>query len=142
MIGRRPHHGPAEGHESSDLLPALVGRQALELLRSVAGFLHRIGKLQERGHEQTSEPSYHPGGVRRIRAWNASAGRVYLATMHAGHEIIRSLVSRRTFLAAGGLSVAGLGMATSPSRPRARSTILIWLSGGGAPHEPRENKPG
>src|SRR5471032_556627 len=61
-------------------------------------------------------------------------------TMHTGHEITRRAVSRRTFLVAsglgfGGLSLPDLGRAGDDKRPagcspKAKSTILIWLSGG------------
>jgi uncharacterized protein (DUF1501 family) len=61
--------------------------------------------------------------------------------MHAGHELIRSLVSRRTFLAAGGLTVAGLGLGATPARGRAKSTILIWLSGGASHLDTWDMKP-
>jgi uncharacterized protein (DUF1501 family) len=56
--------------------------------------------------------------------------------MHTGHEIIRRALSRRTFLAASGLSFCGMALPepTALAAPRtggkARSTILIWLSGG------------
>src|SRR5262245_31870952 len=59
-------------------------------------------------------------------------------TMHLGHDVIGAALHRRTFLVAGGLGFAGLHLpslvAGAPSRPtaagKAKSTILIWLSGG------------
>lgn len=60
--------------------------------------------------------------------------------MHSGHSPIGTALDRRVFLVAGGLSFAGLhlpslaqaaGAANPPGQPKAaRSTILIWLSGG------------
>jgi hypothetical protein len=59
--------------------------------------------------------------------------------MHHGHETIRHLLARRTFLAASGVGFCGLSLPSLvqarrpsvPSRPRhAKSAILIWLSGG------------
>ncbi|HEY7155650.1 MAG TPA: DUF1501 domain-containing protein [Gemmataceae bacterium] len=60
--------------------------------------------------------------------------------MHTGHSTIRAALDRRAFLVAGGLGFAGLhapslaraAAAAKPSARRqpARSTILIWLSGG------------
>jgi hypothetical protein len=52
--------------------------------------------------------------------------------LHRGHELSRRAVSRRTFPAADGLSFCGLGLSAlaRPAPARARSTILIWLSGG------------
>src|SRR5436305_508791 len=49
--------------------------------------------------------------------------------LHPGHEITRRAISRRAFLAAGGLSFCGLGLSAfgSPAPGRAKSTILIWL---------------
>jgi hypothetical protein len=57
--------------------------------------------------------------------------------MHQGHDIVREAVSRRTFLVASGLGFGGLCLpdllqAGNPGQKprRAKSTILIWLSGG------------
>jgi hypothetical protein len=60
--------------------------------------------------------------------------------MHAGHSILRAALTRRVFLAAGGLGFAGLhAPSLAPAAPTsqaparrqpAQSTILIWLSGG------------
>jgi hypothetical protein len=59
--------------------------------------------------------------------------------MHHGHELIRQHLHRRTFLVAGGLGFAGLNvpnlLARNPSnrggrQKPAKSTILLWLSGG------------
>jgi hypothetical protein len=66
--------------------------------------------------------------------------------MHRGHEIIRAAVWRRTFLAAGGLGFCGLSLpalarASSVSPGRARSTILIWLSGGASHIDTWDLKP-
>jgi hypothetical protein len=66
--------------------------------------------------------------------------------MHEGHEIIRTGVSRRTFLAASGLGFCGLslpelaGAAPAVAGP-ARSTILIWLSGGASHIDTWDLKP-
>jgi uncharacterized protein DUF1501 len=71
--------------------------------------------------------------------------------MHEGHEIIRRHVERRTFLVAGGLGFGGLHLpsllqAGSPNRPTggrkaAKSTILIWLSGGASHIDSWDLKP-
>jgi hypothetical protein len=71
--------------------------------------------------------------------------------MHAGHDIIRSVIARRTFLVAGGLGFGGLHLpslvgaeAPSEQRPRggkAKSTILIWLSGGASHIDTWDMKP-
>jgi hypothetical protein len=66
--------------------------------------------------------------------------------MHGGHEIIRTAVSRRTFLAASGLSFCGLSLpaltVAGPVTPRrARSTILLWLSGGASHIDTWDLKP-
>jgi hypothetical protein len=66
--------------------------------------------------------------------------------MHEGHEIIRTAVSRRTFLAAGGLGFCGLSLpdlatAAPAVAGRARSTILIWLSGGASHIDTWDLKP-
>jgi hypothetical protein len=60
--------------------------------------------------------------------------------MRPGHDLIRAALSRRTFLAAGGVSFCGLDLpslvraasSTVPARGRkpARSTIFLFLSGG------------
>jgi uncharacterized protein (DUF1501 family) len=66
--------------------------------------------------------------------------------MQAGHEIIRTAVSRRAFLAAGGLTFCGLSLPAltraAPAAPgRARSTILVWLSGGASHIDTWDLKP-
>jgi hypothetical protein len=70
--------------------------------------------------------------------------------MHPGHELIRAAVSRRTFLAASGLGLGGLhlpslvngaGSPGPPQRGRARSTILVWLSGGASHIDTWDMKP-
>jgi uncharacterized protein (DUF1501 family) len=64
--------------------------------------------------------------------------------MHAGHEITRAAVSRRAFLAAGGLTFCGLNLpalAAPAGRARAKSTILIWLSGGASHIDSWDLKP-
>ncbi len=57
--------------------------------------------------------------------------------MHSGHSLVRNALDRRAFVVAGSLGFAGLNttsLASSPKTPArrepARSTILIWLSGG------------
>jgi hypothetical protein len=70
--------------------------------------------------------------------------------MHAGHETIRRALKRRTFLVASGVGFCGLQMpfpslalpATSPpNRKKAKSTILIWLSGGASHIDTWDMKP-
>jgi hypothetical protein len=66
--------------------------------------------------------------------------------MHESHEIICTAVSRRTFLAASGLGFCGLSLpdlaSAAPAAPgRARSTILIWLSGGASHIDTWDLKP-
>jgi uncharacterized protein (DUF1501 family) len=64
--------------------------------------------------------------------------------MHTGHEITRSAVSRRAFLAASGLGFCGLGLpalAAPAGRARAKSTILVWLSGGASHIDTWDLKP-
>ncbi|MCE9533713.1 MAG: DUF1501 domain-containing protein [Planctomycetes bacterium] len=68
--------------------------------------------------------------------------------MHDGHEIIRNAVSRRTFLAASGLSFCGLSLRdvvrcapTAAPKGKAKSTILIWLSGGASHIDTWDMKP-
>ncbi|MFO0877232.1 MAG: DUF1501 domain-containing protein [Gemmataceae bacterium] len=62
--------------------------------------------------------------------------------MHTGHELLRHSISRRTFLVAGGLSLAGAAQAApSPGGGRARSTILVWLSGGASHLDTFDMKP-
>src|SRR5438105_7839741 len=58
-------------------------------------------------------------------------------------------VDRRTFLVAGGLSLLGAGVAaaaptasTRSSRKVAKSTIMIWLSGGASHIDTWDMKPG
>lgn len=60
--------------------------------------------------------------------------------MHLGHDTIRAAIDRRTFLVASGLGFAGMHLpslvhgrnadAETTGRRKAKSTILIWLSGG------------
>lgn len=56
--------------------------------------------------------------------------------MDQGHEVTRGLIRRRTLLVAGGLGFCGLHApslvrgSASPSAGKAKSTILVWLSGG------------
>jgi len=66
--------------------------------------------------------------------------------VHNGHEIIHRAVSRRTFLAAGGLTFCGLDLphlvnAAPAPQGRAKSTILIWLSGGASHIDTWDMKP-
>src|SRR5436309_5047510 len=72
--------------------------------------------------------------------------------MHPGHETIRTLLSRRAFLAAGGLALGGLSRPgpgrtelipfyRPGARPQAQSTILIWLSGGASHIDTWDMKP-
>jgi uncharacterized protein (DUF1501 family) len=68
--------------------------------------------------------------------------------MHPGHEIIRRVVSRRTFLTASGLTFCGLALpersapaAQSTSGGKARSCILVWLSGGASHIDTWDLKP-
>ena len=64
--------------------------------------------------------------------------------MHTGHEITRSAVSRRVFLAASGLTFGGLNLPASAApetRRHAKSTILIWLSGGASHIDTWDLKP-
>src|SRR5260370_42232826 len=60
--------------------------------------------------------------------------------MNFGHDVIRGALDRRAFLVAGGIGFTGLHLpslvraARPPAEParrkQAKSTILIWLSGG------------
>jgi hypothetical protein len=60
--------------------------------------------------------------------------------MHTGHSLVHCALDRRAFVVAGGLGFAGLNAASfasaapptkaPPRRETAKSTILIWLSGG------------
>jgi hypothetical protein len=67
--------------------------------------------------------------------------------MHHGHEAVRAALSRRAFLVAGGVSFAGLDLPSlvraqqAAPRPAARSTILIWLSGGASHIDTWDMKP-
>jgi uncharacterized protein (DUF1501 family) len=72
--------------------------------------------------------------------------------VHSGHSTIRAALNRRVFLAASGLGFAGMQLSSSTAaqalkrRRPAKSTILIWLSGGAShidmwdlkPDAPRE----
>jgi hypothetical protein len=64
--------------------------------------------------------------------------------MPHSHPITSAILSRRTFLAASGLSFGGLSLpalAAPASRPHAQSTILIWLSGGASHIDTWDMKP-
>jgi hypothetical protein len=74
--------------------------------------------------------------------------------MHLGHEIIRGVLARRTFLVTGGAGLLGLQLSQStepaaqaraPAAPgrgkKARSTILFWLSGGASHIDTWDLKP-
>jgi uncharacterized protein (DUF1501 family) len=69
--------------------------------------------------------------------------------MHRGHGPIAAALSRRAFLAASGLGFAGLDLASllaaeapaAPKRKVARSTILLWLSGGASHIDTWDMKP-
>jgi hypothetical protein len=70
------------------------------------------------------------------------------AVMHTGHNCIRAALDRRAFLVAGGVGFCGLslpallGAERPPARRRvARSTILIWLSGGASHIDTWDMKP-
>src|SRR5438067_9511789 len=74
------------------------------------------------------------------------------ATMHTGHNPIRTALDRRAFLVAGGVGFCGLSLPdlirasrpspTAPARRRvARSAILIWLSGGASHIDTWDMKP-
>src|SRR5262249_7390083 len=87
----------------------------------------------------------HPAGIGSIRVSATVAverPRVALVRsarippLNQGHAITRGLIRRRTFLVAGGLGFCRLRApsfasgSTSPTAGRAKSTILVWLSGG------------
>jgi hypothetical protein len=63
--------------------------------------------------------------------------------MPSGHDLLRSAISRRTFLAASALSLSSLsrGLAAPSPRRHAKSTILIWLSGGASHIDTWDMKP-
>jgi hypothetical protein len=67
--------------------------------------------------------------------------------MHSGHDTVRGLLNRRTFLAAGGVGFCGLHLpslvrAKPPARTnQAKSTILVWLSGGASHIDTWDMKP-
>jgi uncharacterized protein DUF1501 len=65
--------------------------------------------------------------------------------VHTGHAAIRSVLDRRTFLAASGLGLADLYVtgpaSAAPGRAPARSVILFWLSGGASQIDTRDMKP-
>jgi hypothetical protein len=64
--------------------------------------------------------------------------------MPTGHEVTRAAVSRRAFLAASGLTFCGLSLpcpAAPAGRPRAKSTVLLWLSGGASHIDTWDLKP-
>src|SRR5262245_19106242 len=71
--------------------------------------------------------------------------------MHPQHEIIRAALNRRTFLVAGSVGFCGLPLPTpalaaaskpaAHGRKHAKSTILIWLSGGASHIDTWDLKP-
>src|ERR1700722_11409100 len=64
--------------------------------------------------------------------------------MRPGHETPHSALSRRVFLAASGLTFGGLNLPASAApetRRHAKSTILIWLSGGASHIDTWDLKP-
>jgi hypothetical protein len=70
--------------------------------------------------------------------------------MPSGHDPIRAALSRRTFLVAGGLGFCGLHLPSivrarqpgaAPPRGRAKSVILLWLSGGASHIDTWDLKP-
>jgi hypothetical protein len=68
--------------------------------------------------------------------------------MHDCHALLANVVARRTFLVASGVGFAGLHLpsllaaeAPAPRAGRARSTILIWLSGGASHIDTWDMKP-
>src|SRR5712664_4545339 len=71
--------------------------------------------------------------------------------MHVGHDYVGAAINRRTLLVAGGLGFYGLHLPslvegaqrTSAARrqQKARSTILIWLSGGASHIDTWDMKP-
>lgn len=70
--------------------------------------------------------------------------------MHSGHNILRGPLDRRAFLVAGGVGFAGLHLPSlvqaarpgaRPGKGKAKSTILIWLSGGASHIDTWDLKP-
>jgi hypothetical protein len=65
--------------------------------------------------------------------------------MHTGHQIIDRALSRRTFLVASGLTFCGLALPELTGAPlptgKARSCILVWLSGGASHVDTWDMKP-
>jgi hypothetical protein len=71
--------------------------------------------------------------------------------MHVGHDLIRGVLHRRTFLAASGIGFCGLhlpsllGGGPTPIQPgrrrQAKSTIIFWLSGGASHIDTWDLKP-
>lgn len=64
--------------------------------------------------------------------------------MVSAHDWVGNAVARRTFLVAGGLTFCGFnlpGLAAPAARLRAKSTILIWLSGGASHLDMWDMKP-
>lgn len=61
--------------------------------------------------------------------------------MHHGHDALRDRLTRRAFLAAGTLGLAGLSQAAPAGGGKAKSTILIWLSGGASHIDTFDLKP-
>jgi uncharacterized protein (DUF1501 family) len=66
--------------------------------------------------------------------------------MDGGNAIIRTAITRRTFLAASGLGFCGLALpeitqAAIAPKGKAKSTILIWLSGGASHIDTWDMKP-
>ncbi|MFO0948127.1 MAG: DUF1501 domain-containing protein [Planctomycetota bacterium] len=96
-------------------------------------------------------PSLNFAG-RRIGAWPRQEE---LPVMHRGHESIHRIRARRTFLTASGVGLLGLGSQTlcqagqanaesgerTGRAPRAKSTILVWLSGGASHIDMWDMKP-
>jgi hypothetical protein len=61
--------------------------------------------------------------------------------MHRGHDALRHRLTRRAFLTAGTLGLAGLAQGAPAGGGRAKSTILIWLSGGASHIDTFDLKP-
>jgi hypothetical protein len=66
--------------------------------------------------------------------------------MHTGHDCVRPALDRRAFLVAGGVGFCGLDLARmlpagQTRRRTARTTILLWLSGGASHIDTWDMKP-
>ncbi len=63
--------------------------------------------------------------------------------MANGHAVVRAALSRRAFITASGLAFCGLPVQAQSNAPRrtARSTILVWLSGGASHLDTFDLKP-